>query len=691
MKADRASPSKAWPAAAHLVLFAVIVALPLLLLVGLLLYRSVDLERAQLERRIIQVADALVADVDRDIDRHLTVLRTLATSPALAAEDWPGLYGQAKRGLGDSGYLVVIGADGRQFVNTYVPYGQAPAMTGDPATLETIRRTQQPVISDLFTSLVVRAPVYNISIPILRDGKVAYVMSLGLLPEDLRQLLEAQRVQAGWTTTIWDRRGTILARSRDHDRRVGQQVPADRRQQPPGALFESTNLEGQRVLAVTARSKLSDWTVGVSYPIELVDRQVRQSLLFWGLTIALFGALAVVLAVLFGRQITTPLAAARQAAEALGRGEKVTVTNSTLREVNAVSQALHEAQVELQRSSAALVENEEQLRTAADAAQFGAHEYDVASDRSVRSPQIRRILGVPDGDNATFESGLTLVHPDDRNAVRQKKQQILDSEESYQIAYRIRRPDGEVRWVMDRGKVIRNSAGKAQRVVGVLLDITDLKAAEQRQRLLFDELNHRVKNTLAIVQALAQQTLRAKPDPEEFARAFEDRVASLARAHNLLTHESWRGATLDRIVHNAMEPFADDNGRITVDGPMVVVPAGSTITLCLMLHELATNAAKYGALSVPKGSVAITWTVARHGPLLNVDLQWRERNGPAVLPPARKGFGSRLLAASARQLNAELDVEYDPQGVRYRLRFAVSASQMSDFLAAQIPGPISAP
>ncbi|HZQ02277.1 MAG TPA: HWE histidine kinase domain-containing protein [Reyranella sp.] len=665
-------------------------ALPLLLLVGLLLYRSVVLEREQLERRIIQVLDALVADVDRDIDRHLTVLHTLATSPAIAAEDWQSLYKQAKRGLSGKTYLVLIDADGHQLVNTYVPYGRAPEMTGDPATLQTIRRTGQPVVSDLFVSLVVHAPVYNISIPILRDGKLAYVMSLGLLPEDLRQLLDAEQVQADWTTTIWDRKGIILARSRDHDSSIATKVSPDRLQHPPRTVFASTNFEGKRVLAVTARSGLSDWTIGVSYPAELVDRQVRQSLLFWGITIAVFAALVVVLAVVFGRQIAVPLAAARQAAESLGRGEPVTVASSTVSEVNAVNHALHDAQLELQRSLAALNEHEEQLRTAADAAQFGAHQYDVANDRSIRSPQLRQILGVDDAGDATFESGLALVHPDDRAAVRLHKEQILASEENYQLAYRIRRPDGEVRWVMDRGKVIRDAWGKAQRVVGVLLDITDLKAAEQRQRLLFDELNHRVKNTLAIVQSLAQQTLRTKPGPEEFAGAFEDRLASLARAHNLLTRESWRGATLDRIVHNAMEPFADSGGRITVEGPTVVVPAGSTITLCLMLHELATNAARYGALSTPQGNVAIAWSLSRNGALLNIDLQWHERNGPTVSPPTRKGFGSRLLAASARQLNAELGVDYDPAGVRYRLRFAVPVSQMVDFLGSQAADAVSA-
>jgi PAS domain S-box-containing protein len=675
------------PAAWHLILFALSVALPLLLLVGVLLYRSVTLERQQHERQIVRLMENLVDDVDRDIDRHMTVLRTLATSPALAAQDWAGLHAQATKGLTSKGYLILIDATGRQLVNTYVPYGQAPEFTGDPATLEFMRRTRQPVVSDLFVSLVARKPVYNISIPILRNGggELEYVMSLGLLPDDLFALLEANKLEPGWTATIIDRKGVILARSRDHDRRVGTPVRADRLTQAPGVVFASTNLEGAPVLAVTGRSSLSGWTVSTSYPAELIEQRMRRSLWLWGATIASVAALVVLLAALFGRELTGPLAAATAAAAALGRGLPVRVRNSRLREANAVNQALKDAQDELQRRSAALRESEEQLRDAADAAQFGAHQYDVVHDRVIRSAQLRRILGADEASDATFKSALSFVHPDDRYEVERRKLQIVASERDYQLTYRIRRPGGDVRWVMDRGRVVRDEAGAALRVVGVLLDITDLKAAEQRQRLLFDELNHRVKNTLAIVQSLAQQTLRSKPDPAEFARAFEDRLASLARAHNLLTRDSWQGADLGRIVSSALEPFAgvgggagerDDGERVRASGPAIAVPAGSTITLCLMLHELATNAAKYGALSVPGGRVQIDWTVlSESGPLASIELHWREENGPPIAAPIRKGFGSRLLAASALQLNAEFEIDYRPAGLACRLRFAVPQRQ----------------
>jgi PAS domain S-box-containing protein len=670
--------ARSYPAAAHLVLFASIIALPLLLLLGLLLYRSIALEHEQLQLRIVQVLDDLIADIDRDIDRHLTVLQTLATSRALSDRDWPAFYEQAKASLQGKGYIVLLDAAGRQVVNTFVPYGEAPPFTGDPATIQAMQRKMGPVVSDLFTSLVVKQPVYNISVPVFVDDELRYVMSLGLRPGDVQKLLASQSLGPNWTTMIADGNGAILARSRDHERLVGTAVP--RRLRDPEhfrQVHATTSIDGDEVLHSAGRTALGAWIASVNFPVSLVRRQIVTSLWLWGATIVVVSVLVVALAFVFGRRLTTPLAAATAAAHALGRGEKVETRRSRVVEVNAVIEALANAQRDIERNSAALRRSEQQLRTAAEAAQFGAHEYDVVNGVSVRSPQLRRILGVDETETPpTFEEGLALVHPDDREATRRRKQLVISgAQDRYQLEYRIRRPDGRVRWVMDRGQVMRDAAsGKVVRVVGVLLDITELKESEQRQQLLFDELNHRVKNTLAIVQSLAQQTLRSRSDPKEFVAAFEERISSLARAHDLLTRESWTGASLGDVVGTAMAPFTDEKRKILIAGEPVIIPASATITLSLMLHELAANAAKYGALATADGLVSIEWNAVPKGAVIAIDLRWREENGPIVKKPARVGFGSRLLAASARQLGAELDLDYAPDGLRCRLRFAVPGS-----------------
>ena len=670
---DAGSGRKAHSAAVHLIAFALIISTPLLLLVGVLLYRSVSLESERVSQRIEQVLEALISDIDRDTDRRIAILETLSTSTFLATEDWPAFYAQVKDSLRGRAYLVLVDADGRQLINTFVPYGEAPALTGDPETLQRMRRTARPVVSDLFTSLVVKQPVYNISIPVLRGNEVRFVMSLGLVPEDLRTLLQSQSLPAGWSAAIWDSKGIIMARLRDQARLVGTAVPPRLAELPHGQVVRTLNIDGEKVLAAVGRGQWSDWTIEVAFPAALVDKQLKDSLLFWGATLLLVGGLVIGLAFLFGRGLTRPLAAATAAAGALGRGEPFVIGNSRVREVNAVNDALRRARRDIDEGSAALRRSEAQLRTAAEAAQFGVHEYDVTHDRTLRSPQFLKILGASEADAAaTFEAGLDFVHPDDRETTRRRKQEILSAAEGqYQLEYRIRRRDGQVRWVMDRGQVIHDAKGKAMRVVGVVLDITDIKEAEQRQHLLFDELNHRVKNTLSIVQALAQQTLRTRPDPAEFTRAFADRLGSLARAHSLLTHDSWRGAPLRDIVATALAAFLDEGRPIEIGGDPVMVPASTTITLSLMLHELATNAAKYGALSVADGRLSIRWTTTEVGAGTAVDLHWWEDNGPPVSPPKSRGFGSRLLAGSAQQLGAELDLDYAAEGLRCRLRFQV--------------------
>lgn len=664
---------KGHTAALHLIVFALVVAIPLLLLVGALLYRSVTLENEQIKQRIGQVLQALIADLDRDMDRRIAVLETLSTSPLLQAEDWPAFYAQAKQGLGSRAYLVLVDADGRQLVNTYVPYGEAPRMTGDPASLQRMKQDPRPVISNLFTSLVVRKPVYNISIPVMRGNELRYVMSLGLLPEDLRALLQGQSLPPDWSAAIWDGNGITMARTQDQERLLGTAVPKHLTQLQPQKVVRTTNIDGEEALIAVGRSHWSNWTIDVSFPAALVDRQLRDSLLFWGATILLMGALAVGAAFLFGRTLTRPLAAATAAAGALGRGEPFAIRDSSIREINAVNDALRRARHDIDEGSAALRDSEERLRTAAEAAQFGAHEYDVTHDLTHRSPQFLKILGTDEAEaTATFEAGLDFVHPDDRDVTRQRKQRILQSgQDRYQLEYRVRRRDGQVRWVMDRGQVIRDTAGAARRVIGVVLDITEIKEAEQRQSLLFDELNHRVKNTLAIVQALALQTMQTRPQPDEFADAFSDRLGSLARAHSLLTEDSWRGASLKDIVTGALAAFADEGRSIDIGGDAVMVPAGATVTLSLMLHELATNAAKYGALSVAEGRLSVRWTAAQTGGGTMADLHWLEEGGPPVSPPTRRSFGSRLLASSAKQLGAELDLDYAVTGLRCCLRFPV--------------------
>ena len=202
--------------------------------------------------------------------------------------------------------------------------------------------------------------------------------------------------------------------------------------------------------------------------------------------------------------------------------------------------------------------------------------------------------------------------------------------------------------------------------MGVFDDVTERRAAEKRQRMLINELNHRVKNTLATVQSIAAQTLRSTPNLLTARESFEARLVALAAAHDLLTAQSWHGARLGDVVATALAPFETlERPQIGRSGPPVWLSAPRALALSLALHELATNAAKHGALSTPKGKVTIRWSVS--GPSLT--LTWREEGGPRVETPVRAGFGARLLQRSlAQELNGQVEMVFAPEGVRCEIR-----------------------
>jgi signal transduction histidine kinase len=375
---SRAAPYKA---RSYLSLFGIAITIPLLLLAGALLLQSASVQQAQLQTQILQVLDSLVNEIDRDLDSDITILRTLATSQALASADWRTFYDEAKAGLQGRAYLVLVDSGGRQLINTYVPYGEQPAMTGDPETVRRIVQTKAPVVSNLFVSLVVKRPVFNVSIPILENGQVRYVMSLGLFPDDVLALLNSQKLSPEWVTLVWDANGILLARSRDNARYVGKPVPPNMREQAAPGVVRTVNLDGADVLHATAHSRMGGWGVGVNIPYGVVTQQMRSSLMWWGGAAILAIAIALFSGAFFARQITQSLALATKAAAAFGRGEQFPLAGSRLKEADTFLIALNNAQKtrentedKLRVSNAALLRANEDLRQFAFAASHDLQE-----------------------------------------------------------------------------------------------------------------------------------------------------------------------------------------------------------------------------------------------------------------------------------------------------------------------------
>ncbi|MDB5447609.1 MAG: histidine kinase, partial [Phenylobacterium sp.] len=227
------------------------------------------------------------------------------------------------------------------------------------------------------------------------------------------------------------------------------------------------------------------------------------------------------------------------------------------------------------------------------------------------------------------------------------------------------RKDGSRFWANGLMMPLRNQGGDAIGFLKILRDRTEQRRAAENQQILINELNHRVKNTLATVQSIATQTLRTAATPEEAREALEDRLIALSRAHDVLTRENWECAELSEIVGEALAAYYDRReDRIHIRGPEVRLPPRVALALSMALHELATNAVKYGALSNTGGEVSIDWTFDETAEARRLSLRWTEQGGPPVEPPRRQGFGSRLIQRTlASELGGEVTMEFAPAGV----------------------------
>ncbi len=232
------------------------------------------------------------------------------------------------------------------------------------------------------------------------------------------------------------------------------------------------------------------------------------------------------------------------------------------------------------------------------------------------------------------------------------------------LTINVRARDGrELVWEIN-SRLTTDRDGRPTGLHAIARDMTEAKRAEAHQRLLIDELNHRVKNTLAIVQGIAQQTFKAGTDPLEARRAFEGRLAALSEAHNLLTREHWGPVSMRQIIGDAASPHGCGGGRFALDGPDLPIAPKTAISLALAIHELCTNAVKHGALSVPEGRVTIAWrrTGARDAPKL--ELEWRESGGPTVKTPAKRGFDTRMIERGlAAELGGIVAIDFAPAGL----------------------------
>ena len=253
-----------------------------------------------------------------------------------------------------------------------------------------------------------------------------------------------------------------------------------------------------------------------------------------------------------------------------------------------------------------------------------------------------------------------ITHPQDLPANAEMFAEAAAGGGSFDIEKRYVRPDGSLVWVHNSVTTIRDETGAPLSTICVSLDISDRRRAAEHQRLLINELNHRVKNTLAIVQGIAHQSFRGQGVPEAAKAAFDGRLGALSAAHTILTRENWEAASIRSIIEDSVAPHRHKAEGFVVEGPDLSLPPKTAVSLALAIHELATNAAKYGALSEAAGQVEIRWR-ADDGRLR---LVWRESGGPPVEPPSARGFGTRMIERGlAAELGGSVRIDFRREGV----------------------------
>lgn len=315
---------------------------------------------------------------------------------------------------------------------------------------------------------------------------------------------------------------------------------------------------------------------------------------------------------------------------------------------------------ELEASNARLRQSEQLRSLALAAGQMGSWDWDSACASCALDEGQYRILGVAPGEiDLSVKALRRFIHSDDLPRLEAALAAISESQGTIRAEFRIRRPNGELRWCIGVAAAHRDGSGKLRRLTGVSVDITDRKRAEEHRVLLAREVDHRARNVLAVTQAIVRLTQADTIDA--YAEAIESRVGALARAHTLLSRSRWEGADLATIALEEFAPYRSPAAeRATASGPTTILGPAAAQSLALVLHELATNAVKYGALSVPKGRVALNWQLTPEA----LTLRWSERGGPSPQPPARRGYGTRVITGSIEgQLGGKAIFDWQRKGL----------------------------
>jgi PAS domain S-box-containing protein len=650
-------------------------ALPFVVLAAFLLAWGAQAQRETLMARGEQSVRTILNSLDQDIARANSFLKGISIARTLQQGDWPTFFDQTGGRLPIEGSAVLV-YDVK--TSTFISKdGSQP----NPAAQHSMRHSAisgEMGLSDLFQDARLGRYASLVTEPLTVDGDIRYVLGLVIPADHTSRMLKSQALPANWITAIFDARGVTVARTHGGPQVIGEpgrQELIDKIQQSGWGRVENVTREGVRV-ENNFGTAATGWSIATGIPQDEFNQPIRNSLYITSAIGLLLGTLALILAFIVGNHLAKPVAALAEAARDLGRGDRPRPIPPAIFELSVVQGALQEAYSDLRRqgeertkAEREVRDSEERLRLAMEAGGLGAWEYDPLGKVFRASARCQTIMGIS-GPARAYDELVAAIHQDDRELQRKAVSDAIAGNANFSVECRFMQPDGSVRWVRMSGKVVGDGRERVK-LAGVAQDITRDKTAAQLQSLLLDELNHRVKNSLAQIIAIAHFTRRSQGNTAVAWDALESRIHAMAKTHDLLTANSWRGGLLREVLLNELAAYQDvDGSRLTLAGDPVLLSPKAMQALSLAVHELATNAAKYGALSRPEGRVALSWSIEGNGGRQHVVLKWVESGGPPVTQGNPAGFGSRLIEqVFTRELRGRVRLQFLPDGVRCEASF----------------------
>ena len=478
---------------AHVIALAIASMLPL---AGLGVYSTLRLaagERAADQSEIVGTARAVATTIEQTFRHHLRILRALATRLPREDADLADFYGNcAAHAAENDGWIFLADSSGRQILNTRRPLGAALPTVAPTRDFAEAVATGEPRISNLHAGMIEPQPQVAVYQPIIEDGRVTRVLGIVFATRALNALLRAQHLPEAWMVAAIDRDGTIVANPDDMAPVLGHQASPEIRAlaaQRSEGFLHLTNRRGVAVHVAAAPSALSGWTVVVGIPAAIINAPLHQTLRRFAVAGGALLLLALGAAALIGGHLAKAMRQLAGAAGALARHEPIPATRSTVREVNQAARALRDAGNALAESAAQLRRSQQHLLKAQHVARMGSVEHDLKSGKIECSDEVFHIFGV---DRAGFDLNrrnmLALIHPEDRDRLREAMAAVRPGIDRQSLECRIVRPDGEIRIVRREAEPILDESGAPCRLFVTLLDVTEQRAAEERQRQLEREL-----------------------------------------------------------------------------------------------------------------------------------------------------------------------------------------------------------